>query len=296
MALRLDTKTDRIVSVDEFVDFVNREVDLYDVDSIASAAPMLRGLANDPDLISNRLHTLVARNFDNAGISSTESIYLGGGKDFYLRANAWPTEADIKRDSLYQQFFQYGTGHDHNWHFMTVGYFGPGYETDLYEYDRRQVQGYVGEAVDLKFLRRDHLQQGDVLLFRAARDVHRQWAPASLSVTINFMIGTPDTRTRDQYFFDVDRKIITSDPGGADAAVRVSLIKLAASAVTPRTQQWLDAIADGHPCALTRLGAFEALVTMPGADAGRVWERAARDADRRVSDSARVQLGQRREG
>lgn len=71
---------------------------------------------------------------------------------------------------------------------MTVGYYGPGYETELYQYNPKEVNGYVGETVELEHLGRTKLPNGRVMVYREKVDVHTQFPPAQLSVSLNLMV------------------------------------------------------------------------------------------------------------
>ena len=89
----------------------------------------------------------------------------GRSSKFIIRANFWPALKDsVVRHSGTDPFF-YGVPHDHNFSFLTVGYLGPGYWSDYYEYDYGEVVGYPGEEVDLRFVEKSRLDagQGDAL-------------------------------------------------------------------------------------------------------------------------------------
>jgi hypothetical protein len=47
MAVTLDADTQQVITLDEYVDFISREVDADDEASILASAPMLRALANN---------------------------------------------------------------------------------------------------------------------------------------------------------------------------------------------------------------------------------------------------------
>lgn len=127
---------------------------------------------------------------------------------FVLRANLWPAETDsVVRHSGTDPFF-YHLPHDHNFSFLTVGYLGPGYWSDYYEYEYGAVVGIPGEAVDLRFVERSRLEEGKVMLYRAHRDVHLQLPADSLSVSLNILEHGHCAPFRDQYRFDVERGTI----------------------------------------------------------------------------------------
>lgn len=100
-----------------------------------------------------------------------------------------------------------GLPHDHNFDFLTLGYFGPGYWSDYYEYDYGEVTGWRGEAVpSLRRIERSRLEQGKLMLYRAHIDVHAQYAADALSVSLNIMHTTGAQGWLDQYRFDLERR------------------------------------------------------------------------------------------
>ncbi len=61
---------------------------------------------------------------------------------YFIRANFWPSPRDsVFKLSGTSPFF-YGLPHDHNFSFLTVGYLGPGYWSEYYEYDYAAVTGF----------------------------------------------------------------------------------------------------------------------------------------------------------
>jgi len=293
MALTIPCTTSRSIGLEEFIDHVRREVDLRDVDSIAEAALMLAALANDRDLVVNQLNRQMKGIFKGATVASAQVIFLGEGKNFYVRANAWPSTADIAAGRVYQDQFSYNVAHDHNYHFMTVGYFGPGYVTEIYEYEHDKVEGYPGEPVDFRFLERTHFASGRAMLYRASRDLHVQYPPEDLSITLNLMVETPEVRSRDQYFFDLERRTITNYPAESDGSRRVNVVTMAGLAGNSETCQLLTDLALRHPCRRTRLTAYESLAKLLPDDAARIWERATADASPLVVNQAHARLSVR---
>ncbi|WP_428312637.1 hypothetical protein [Hydrocarboniphaga sp.] len=290
MARIFEPRVDRVVSLDELTDFVHASVDLHDLDSISSAAPLLRGLANDRQLVVSRLNQQVQNLFRSESIPSAQVIFLGEGRDFYLRANIWPSMADLSSGRVYQDQFAYNLAHDHNYSFMTVGYHGPGYITDLYEYDNSGVTGRIGEQVELRFVQRVQFRGGMVMLYEAGRDVHTQLPPDEMSITLNLMIATPEVRLRDQYFFELQRGSLLDYPIETDGSRRVSMIRMAADVGDADTRQLLGDLAASHPCRRTRLAAYEGLARLAPQDAESVWTKAAADPEALVSEAARARL------
>ncbi len=290
MAVTIACDSPDVVNLDQFIEHVHSRVDLRDMDSIAAAAPMFRGLANDRELVVNQLNRQVKHQFKTRSVASAQVIFLGEGKDFYIRANVWPSDADIASGRVYQDQFSYHLAHDHNYNFMTVGYHGPGYTTDIYEYDYDQLEGRAGETVDFRFLERAHFGAGMVMLYRAGKDVHIQYPPEQLSVTLNFMVSTPEVRVRDQFFFDLESRTLLDYPAEADSSKRISVLKMAAQVGNGDTRQLLDDLSRRHPCRRTRLAAYQSLAQLAPAEAGQIWESACRDPERLVAQAARAEL------
>jgi hypothetical protein len=290
MALTISCDTRHSVSLEEFVDHVHSHVDLGDPDSIAAAAPMLRALVNDRSLVVRRINQQVKDRFTSQALASAQVIYLGAGRDFYVRANIWPSAADVASGRVYQDQFAYHVAHDHNFNFLTVNYHGPGYITEIHEYDSDGVEGFSGEKVDLRFLEKVMFGPDMVMLYRANCDVHVQLPPDELSVTLNLMADTPDVHTRDQYFFDLERGTLLDHPPELDGSRRISVLKMAAHVGDEDTRQLLDDLARIHPCRRTRLAAWEAQAQLRPRDAARIWETAARDRETLVSQAASERL------
>lgn len=290
MAITIACTTDRVVSIDEYLDYVGAHVDLRDTDSIVESAPMLRALANDRALVVQRLNHQVKSLFSRDAVASAQVVFLGKGKDFFVRANIWPSSADVSAGRVYQDQFAYNAAHDHNYSFMTVGYLGPGYVTEIYEYDFDKVEGYAGEPVDLRFLERTMFSTGSVMLYRASRDVHIQYPPDELSITINLMISRPEVMLRDQYFFDLESKTLAAFPTQTDSSRRVSIVRMAAYAGDGDTQQLLADLTQTHACRRTRLAAFESLAQLQPSRATKIWETACRDREPLVAHAAQRKL------
>ena len=186
----------------------------------------------------------------------------------------------------------YDFAHDHNYTFMTVTHLGPGYVTEIYEYDYDKVEGYVGESVELRFLEKVRFGPGTVMLYRASRDVHIQYAPEELAITLNLMVSLPEVRIREQYYFDVTKGVISSYPNELQASGRASFVRLAGYVGDGDTQQMLGDLAARHPCRRTRLTAIEALCRLRPDDALSLWEKAATDPAPLVANTARRRIGE----
>lgn len=290
MALTIPCQTAEIITLENYIAEISGKVNVKDLESLAASAPLLRALANDRNLVLRVLNQQVENTFKSGVLPSAQSLFLGSGKDFYVRANIWPSTADVAAGRVYQDQFAYNIAHDHNFSFMTVSYLGPGYETDIYEYDYEKVEGYTGEPVDIRFLEKVKFAPGMVMLYRANKDAHIQYPPQELTITLNLMVSDPSLRCRDQFLFDLERKTISGYPTEQDSSKRVSIIAMAGYLGNPDTRELLNELAVKHPCRRTRLSAFGAMSRQQPAQAAAIWEQASRDPAALVSRTARERL------
>lgn len=277
------------MSAEEYVEHVRR-MDLSDWEALAASAPMLRALANDRTLVVQHINQEIEKSFRSSYLPSAQTIFLGGGANFYVRAAIWPSSAAISSGHLYQDKFAYHIAHDHNFSFFTVNYLGPGYETEIYEYDYEKVEGYVGESVQLRFLEKVKFGPGTVMAYRACRDVHIQYPPEELSVTLNLMISLPEIAARDQYYFDTARKVILDCAPDTDASKSVSLMKMAGYLGDANTRDLLTGLTKQHPNRRARLQAYDALSMQEPKRAGEIWAAACNDPAPLVVNAARQRL------
>jgi hypothetical protein len=207
--------------------------------------------------------------------------------EFFIRANIWPSLDDHMVRASGGASFVLGLPHDHNFNFLTLGYFGPGYWSDYYEYDYGDVVGYRGEAVpSLKFIECSRLEEGKLMLYRAHRDVHAQGAADSLSVSLNIMHMHSAQPWLDQYRFDLERREIAAilAPGPNDA-----FIKLAVALGSAEALDLAHNFARQHPSDRLRLAAWDALAAQAPSEAARdaLWREAEGAGSRMVAMEAR---------
>lgn len=290
MALTIPCSTTSVASLSEYLEYIERKVNLRDVDSVAASAPLLSALANDRTLVVKKLNERIDSFLTEGTIPSAQSILLGSGQNFYVRANIWPAMADMANGRAYQDHFAYNFAHDHNYTFLTVGYLGPGYETEIYEYDYDKVEGFVGEPVEMRFLEKIKFSAGMTMLYRASRDLHIQYPPEELAITLNLMVSLPETRVREQYCFDVVKRVISSYPNELQGSGRTWFVTMAGFVGNGDTQQLLTDLAKRHPCRRTRLAAFSALCRLQPQHETEVWALAADDPASLVANTARRQL------
>ena len=287
----IDTRPEDQIELGDLVEMLETgSFDPDDEDNFASWGEALKKLANNRrflgELIVEELRQSCAGTLQRSAYSPQVIVLHGGSKRFLLRANFWPAESDsIVVNSGTDPFF-YGMPHDHNFSFLTVGYIGPGYWSDYYEYDYDRVVGFAGEQVDLRFVERSRLEPGKVMLYRAHRDVHLQLPADEMSVSLNILGISNSHEFRDQYKFDVERSRIS---GILNNNALEPLVALAAHFGGEEGRGLIEDFAERHPSDRIRFTAVKArAATAEGID-GRmaVFERAARADNPYVSAMAK---------
>ena len=235
--------------------------DAGDPGSLDHAARWLRRLGNNRDFLGDILvGELAARHREDVLESAygPQAVMLSppDGR-FFIRANLWPSQGEHMMRASGSASFVYGLPHDHNFDFLTVGYFGPGYWSDYYDYAYDAVAGWRGEPVpSLRFVERSRLEQGKMVLYRAHRDVHAQLPADALSVSLNIVGMSGAQGWLDQYRFDLEAHEIAGiiSPGPSEAFLRI--------AVGLGGEEALDlahCFARRHPSERMQLCAFDAL-------------------------------------
>lgn len=234
--------------------------DPTDEDSFAAAGTFLKGLAANRDFLADiavaELKDRCARQSRENGYSSQVIMLHRASEKYFIRANFWPSP----RDSLFKASgtspFFYNIPHDHNFSFLTVGYLGPGYWSEYYEYDYESVLGLPGEKVDLRFVEKAKLDPGKVMLYRAHKDVHNQLPADEMSVSINIMEAAPRQPFLSQYRFDVKRCEIA---GILTRTSSEALLALAANHAGGNARDLVESFAAHHPCDRIQFAALREL-------------------------------------
>jgi hypothetical protein len=282
------------ISLGDLVQALNDErFDPTDEDSFAAAGAVLKRLANNRQFLGDiavaELKDRCARQSDENRYSSQVIMLHRASEKYFIRANFWPSERDsVFRSSGTSPFF-YHVPHDHNFSFLTVGYMGPGYWSEYYEYDYDQVVGVPGEKVDLRFIEKARLDQGKVMLYRAHRDVHDQLPADEMSISINIMEASPRQPMLTQYKFDVKKCEIA---GILTNASSEALLALAANQGGGNGRDLVEEFARRHPSDRIRFTAIRELAAAEGdLDSGlEILGRGAADADAFVAAMSALQI------
>ena len=227
-----------------------RGFDPADERSLQHAAEVLTALAANRTFLGDLLIDELEGGDQETTAYGPQAIMLKPpANGYFLRANIWPARGDPVFEASGAASFVYGLPHDHNFDFLTVGYFGPGYVSDYWEYDYASVSGEVGEHVDLRFVERSRLREGRVLHYRAHRDVHCQHPPESLSVSLNICAANPAQGWFDQYRFDTEAGRIA---GVLNASANEVLLMLGVALGGEDARHCAQHFATHHPSAAMR--------------------------------------------
>ncbi|UHH09653.1 transposase [Luteimonas fraxinea] len=263
MPLTIACDETKAADLDEVVEYMfENKISPEDQASLMEAAPMLRRLANNKSFLAEMVCEEL-KSYDTLQSSNNYSAQVfmlyrpqRKGQSFFMRACFWPSNADqVVKTSGTDPFF-YNKPHDHNFNFLTVGYHGPGYWSDYFEYDYDQCDGVRGESVPLRFIEQSKLDTGKVLLYRAFTDIHNQLPADSFSVSLNIMENSMRASMMDQYAFDLQASKISDL---INRTTSISLFNAAAALGNDEQKDVLRFIAQQHSIDRIRLSALDAL-------------------------------------
>ena len=295
MPLVIDNPSGDTCSLPECIEaLADLGFDADDPASTAAAAGWLRRLANNRTFLGDLLvDRLAGRGGEEiASGYGPQAIILSRPRDnrpnsAFLRAAIWPSPRDHVFQTSGAASFVYDAPHDHNFDFLTVGYCGPGYASDYYEYDYEAVAGFAGEDARLRFVERSTLSPGKLMLYRRHVDVHSQLPPESLSVSVNVMRLDPAQTWFDQYGFDLERGTVARllKPNASEIFLRVAVASGA-----PNALDFADWVGAAYPSDRMRLASFEARADLLGdpADADALWREGELSGSRMVAGAARA--------
>jgi hypothetical protein len=295
VARLIDADTDEKLELAELVEMLETGgFDGQDEDNFVSWGTALRKLANDRHFLADMMIAELKQRCEGQVRDNQHSAHVmmlhGRSSKFIMRANFWPVLKDsVVCHSGTNPFF-YGIPHDHNFSFLTVGYLGPGYWSDHYEYDYGEVVGYPGEDVALRFVEKSRLEEGKVMLYRAHKDIHLQLPADSMSVSLNIVETSYSSAFRDQYRFDLDQMKID---GIINRTSLVPMMALLAHHGGGDGMDLLTSFAAGHPSDRIRWCALHACAgAAPSLDERiAVFEEGARCDSLLVAAMARREVG-----
>jgi hypothetical protein len=253
------------IGLEEYLDYVETSLDLNDFSSLEGGAPMFKRLLNNKNMLRDRVNTELKswRDFQRDNGYSGMVLLLAANEQYVIRANIWKPAAEYSREWLSDdQVFSYLNVHNHNFSFMTGGYFGAGYNTSIWEWDEGGRERGGGEHVDLRFLEHTSLPEGKIMLYRTTADIHRQEHASALSISLNLMVRPPPGGPK-QYRFDLETSTISSS-SLAEATTRMAICDIAAMIADENTTQILSDIAGSHVQPAARRSALGSLAKIKG--------------------------------
>jgi hypothetical protein len=293
MPIVIDTQETRSLQLEELIERLDTDLDTRCHDSMTAAAADLKALANNrtflADVVARELKDLAGMQRGNTYTPQVVMLHLNPCKNYFLRANIWPSANDAVMQASGPDPFFYHKPHDHNFNFLTVGYHGPGYWSDYYEYDYDKVAGYPGESMGLRFIERSALTQGKVMLYRAFVDVHDQLPADELSISLNIMENTLRPVITDQYAADTATGVIKKMVNRNNM---VCVLSVAAAIGDENTVEIIDHIARNHVNPRIRFAALRSLGSRVGCADERIelLMQGMHDTSTLVRESARVEI------
>lgn len=267
MPIDVTTTETAVIDLDEFVERVIPVAHcLDDQEALASLAPSIIQLANNRTFLGDILVEYLAGSPVNSNkpVGATLETYsshvvmlkLDRQNKFIIRAAIWPSAKDYVYKINGDKEFSFNYPHDHNFGFLTVGYFGPGYESDFFEVDPDSFLGIPGETVMLKSMGRSRLNRGRSLVYRAHQDVHVQYPPEDLSISINLIGSGISAGVTDQYTFDVERQTIKN---AISQGANTVLLDVAMAMGGEKSRGMVSQFASDHPIDAVRYRAARAM-------------------------------------
>lgn len=212
MTIILNHETSKSIELADFIDALHeRGTDAHDKESLMEASDLLKQLYNNRDFLGQYIIGQLRDNttFERNTAYNSQVLVLYSCPKFSIRVNVWPSVKDSVYKSSGHKLFSYTLPHNHNFNFLTLGYFGPGYLSEYYEVDYNKFTGYPGEKVELKFVEESYLTPGKIQLYEALSDVHKQLPPESLSISVNILEASQAVDLFEQNSFNLEKSTIT---------------------------------------------------------------------------------------
>lgn len=243
-SIDLDTLFTRVAGI---------EAPVFSDDYLNECALHLAALGNNRDLIWGHLQKCGGIAGWNQSFSGPQSFILGSSDEVAVRANIWLPRRESAVSDYERDLYAYDLAHNHDFRFLTVGFFGPGYETDLYRFDPESSDGTPGQRIELADHRREKLTPGRIIYYEQYRDVHVQHEPETLSISVNLLFRNEE-RPRDQIIFDVKTsKVVSVQPFTGYSRIMTAL-EASTFFADDETLRILEHYATTHPIA--RISAY----------------------------------------
>lgn len=252
------------MEIHDFVELVEGSIKGGAAEDLCRFADEFAAIGNNKRILTDAINDGLRdmRQFMALNSDSSRTFSLTTGTKAAIRANVWmpdPRYESLAEGATVDDVYHYLLPHDHIQSFMTVGYLGPGYRTRIYEYEERFPES--GKRVDLRFLEETTLPTSKIMVYRASRDVHVQFPPKDMSISLNFMLIEPNVIYPPQCFFDISGSRIADISHGLQPQVN-SLFSIAAQLGDARTVDILLELGLRHDHRQVRDGAFKAMIAL----------------------------------
>jgi len=261
MAIVLNCDDTASINLDDLTHSLKHDFVMRDDESLVQCAPLLRRLGNNKAFLSSyvasklQTGTPVPRTLARFPEPSLE---LYSTNDFLVRAVFWFPPSQFPLSRRWQaNSLSYLTAHDHEHSFLTIGYWGPGYVTHLYEYDPVSVMGVAGEHVELSKCASQSISEGKMMIYQESSDVHIQSHPSEFSITLNVALKSRRF-AKPQTIFDLDTGAITSSVT-SEKPYFDTLFRIARHLPSTSMVSAVEQLAQTHPEPDVRMGAWRHL-------------------------------------
>lgn len=248
------------ISFEEFIDAIDSIPDFSNQESYDQASKHLKALAANRTFLGNLICEELKNtdDFQKDNPTTALTLLLASKENYIIRANIWrPLEYAVLKDEE-MKVFAYDCYHDHDFNLITVGYFGSGYTTEVFEYEISEIIGYIGEKVRLNPLGEFKLGVGDILIYQKNKHIHIQKPPEDTSISINIIPFISGLQLP-QFIFEVDKQQI-KEYAYNSSMYRCNLLNFAAMIDDDNITDILLYIGQTDRCEKSRLFAYKAIL------------------------------------
>lgn len=291
MAYSFENNTKKSISLEEFIEVLDKKFNPDQPETLMDCSEEFQQLSNNDTFLIDYLHNALRdiSSFQESNSYTSQSLILYSCKNYYIRANIWQPISEKKEIRKWQtEMYEVLRVHDHNFNFLTVGYFGSGYNTEIWEYDYEKINCIVGEKVEMNFLEKTNLPKGKIMYYRASKDIHFQHPAEEYSISLNVIPTDIRQFKKEQLFFNLNSKTIAGIAPNRGTG-RHFVAKLAGIYGNTETIQNLEALSKNHELPFVRLSCFEALAKLTN-DPALIWKEASKDNNNIVSENAKTKL------
>jgi len=291
MAYSFNYNRDTSISLTEFIKVLDEKFDPLNPESLIDCSEDFHKLSNNENLLVDFISEELQKannSFQSSNNYKPHSFSLYACADYYIRANIWKPISNSQYRNWNKEIYKSLNTHDHNFYFLTVGYMGGGYTTEIWEYDYDKINFILNEKIELRYLEKTKLTKGKVMFYRASKDIHLQYPPKEYSISLNVIPNDKRLFRKEQLFFDVNSKTVSRISNNVGSG-RHLITKLASLYGNKRTIDLLEIISKTHELPFIKLKSLEALSNL-SEQPKLIWRDAVLDKCDIVSKNAKIKL------